>query len=70
MLTLDGAAITPIEADLPAAQRIVGELLSALSALAEPVANTRAKAAPQTLPLVYLDPAHAVAFHSNSARPR
>src|SRR4051812_39244388 len=56
VLALDGAVIAPTEHDLPVAQRIVDEMLSPLAALAAPVANTWAEAAPQTLPLIHLDP--------------
>ena len=67
VLALDGAAIAPAESDRPAAHRIVGELLSPLSALAEPIASTWAQAAPQALPLIHLDPAQPVPFDSDSA---
>jgi FAD/FMN-containing dehydrogenase len=67
VLALDGAAVAPTEADLPAAQRIVDDLLSSLTALAEPVANTWAPASPQTLPLTHMDPPQPVPFQSDSA---
>jgi FAD/FMN-containing dehydrogenase len=67
VLALDGAVIAPTEPDLPAAQRIVDEMLSPLAALAQPVANTWAEAAAQTLPLIHMDPLQPVAFHSDSA---
>jgi len=67
VVALDGAVVAPTGADLPAARRIADEMLSPLAALAEPVANTWAPAAPQTLPLVHLDPVQPVAFHSDSA---
>ncbi|MFI5709825.1 FAD-binding oxidoreductase [Kribbella sp. NPDC051620] len=67
VLALDGAVVAPTETDLPAAQHIVDELLSSLTALAEPVANTWAPASPQALPLTHLDPPQPVAFHSDSA---
>ncbi|MGN9907794.1 FAD-binding oxidoreductase [Phytohabitans sp. LJ34] len=67
VLALDGAMIAPTEPDLPAAQRIADEMLSALSELASPVANTWAEAAPEALPLVHMDPQQPVPFHSDSA---
>jgi FAD/FMN-containing dehydrogenase len=67
VLALDGAVIAPTEQSLPVAQRIVDEMLSPLAALATPVANTWAEAAPQTLPLIHLDPPQPVPFHSDSA---
>jgi hypothetical protein len=67
VLALDGAVVVPTEADLPAAQDIVDEMLSSLTALAEPVANTWAPALPQALPLTHLDPPQPVPFHSDSA---
>jgi FAD/FMN-containing dehydrogenase len=67
VLALDGAVIPPTEPDLAAAQRIVDEMLSPLSALAQPVANTWAEAAPQMLSLVHMDPQQPVPFNSDSA---
>ncbi len=67
VLALDGAVIAPTEPDLPTAQRIVDEMLAPLSALARPVANTWADAAPQALPLIHMDPPQPVPFHSDSA---
>jgi hypothetical protein len=66
VLALDGAVIAPTEPDLPAAQRIVDEMLSPLSALAHPVADTWAVAPPQALPLTHLDPPQPVPFSSDS----
>ncbi|GIM97045.1 FAD-binding oxidoreductase [Paractinoplanes toevensis] len=67
VLALDGAVIAPAEADRPAARRIADEMLSPLSAIAPPVANTWAEAAPEALAGVHLDPAEPVPFHSDSA---
>jgi hypothetical protein len=67
VVALDGAAVVPTEPDLPEAQAIVDEMISALTALAEPVANTWAPAPPQALPLTHLDPPQPVPFHSDSA---
>jgi hypothetical protein len=66
VLALDGAVIAPTEPDLPAAQRIVDEMLSPLAALAQPVSNTWTEAAPQALPLIHLDPPQPVPFSSDS----
>jgi len=67
VLALDGAAVAPTGPDLPAARQIVDEMLAPLTALARPVANTWAEAAPETLPLVHLDPAGPVPVRSDSA---
>jgi FAD/FMN-containing dehydrogenase len=67
VLALDGAVAAVTEADLPAAQRILDDMLSPLAALAEPLLNTWAPAAPQSLPQVHMDPPRPVAFDSGSA---
>jgi hypothetical protein len=67
VLVLDGAVAAATEADLPAAERILDEMLSPLTAVAEPVLNTWAPASPQALPQVHMDPPHPVAFRSGSA---
>jgi FAD/FMN-containing dehydrogenase len=67
VLAVDGAVIASTEPDVPAAQRIADDMLSALSELAPPVANTWAEAAPETLPLVHMDPQQPVPFQSDSA---
>ncbi|MFJ9908966.1 FAD-dependent oxidoreductase [Streptomyces sp. NPDC101152] len=67
VIALDGAVTASAESDLPAAQRILDEMLSPLSALAQPVADTWAVASPQALPLTHLDPLQPVAFESDSA---
>jgi FAD/FMN-containing dehydrogenase len=66
VLALDGAVVAPAESDQPAARRIADDLLSRLTAIAEPVANTWAPAPPQALPLVHLDPPQPVPFHSGT----
>ena len=67
VLALDGAVVAPSAADGPAAQHIVDTMLSPLTALAQPVANTWAPAPPQALPLTHLDPPQPVPFRSDSA---
>jgi hypothetical protein len=67
VLALDGAVAAVTAADLPAARRILDEMLSPLAALAEPVLNTWAPASPQALPLTHMDPPQPVPFRSGSA---
>ncbi|MEW9555267.1 FAD-binding oxidoreductase [Nonomuraea sp. NPDC050783] len=67
VVALDGAVTVSAESDLPAARRVLDEMLSPLSALAPPVANTWALAPPQALPLTHLDPLRPVPFDSDSA---
>ncbi|GAB7038976.1 MULTISPECIES: FAD-binding protein [Catenuloplanes] len=67
VLALDGAVTATTQADLPAAVRVADELLSPLTALAAPVSNTWAPAAPAAVPLVHLDPPRPVPFRSGSA---
>jgi FAD/FMN-containing dehydrogenase len=67
VVAVDGAVMASAESDLPAARRIVDEMLSPLSALARPVANTWAVAPPQALPSTHLDPPQPVPFDSDSA---
>ncbi len=67
VLALDGAVVAPSAADVPAAQHIVDTMLSPLTALARPVANTWVPAPPQALPLTHLDPPQPVPFQSDSA---
>jgi hypothetical protein len=67
VVALDGAVTAATESDLPAAQRMLDELLSPLAALAEPVANTWAVARPEALPHTHLDPPQPVPFDSDSA---
>jgi hypothetical protein len=67
VLALDGAITAPTEADLPAARRILDDMLSPLTALAEPVLNTWAPASPLAVPQVHMDPPRPVAFRSGTA---
>ncbi|MGW2640950.1 FAD-binding oxidoreductase [Streptomyces sp. NPDC001348] len=67
VVALDGAVTVSAESDLPAAQRVLDEMLSTLSAIAQPVANTWAVAPPQALPLTHMDPLQPVPFDSDSA---
>jgi hypothetical protein len=67
VLALDGAVAAMTEADLPAARRILDEMLSPLTTLAEPVSNTWAPASPQALPLTHMDAPQPVPFRSGSA---
>ena len=67
VVALDGAAIAGAEADLPGARRAVDEMLSRLSAVAPPVANTWTTAPPETVPLVHLDPPEPVPSRSDTA---
>jgi hypothetical protein len=67
VLALDGAVTATTEADLPTARRILDEMLSPLTALAEPVWNTWAPGSPQALPPVHMDPPRPVPFRSASA---
>jgi hypothetical protein len=67
VLVLDGAVAAATQADLPAAQRILDDMLSPLTALAAPVLNTWAPASPQALPLTHMDPPRPVPFRSGSA---
>jgi FAD binding domain-containing protein len=67
VLALDGAVAAETEADLPAARRILDDLLAPLAARAEPLLNTWAPASPQALPLTHMDPPQPVPFQSGSA---
>ena len=67
VLALDGAVTAATEADLPRARRILDEMLSPLTARAEPVLNTWAPASPLALPQVHMDPPQPVPFRSGSA---
>jgi len=67
VLALDGAVAAATQADVPAAQRILNDMLSPLIALAEPALNTWAPASPQALPLTHMDPPRPVPFRSGSA---
>ena len=67
VLALDGAITATTQADLPAARHILDDMLSPLAALAEPVLNTWAPAAPQALPQTHMDPPRPVPFDSGSA---
>lgn len=67
VLALDGAATATTAADLPAARRIVEDMLAPLSAVAQPRLNTWAPAPPQALPAVHMDPPGPVAFSSDTA---
>ncbi|WP_369070607.1 FAD-binding oxidoreductase [Kineococcus terrestris] len=66
-LVLDGAVTATTAADLPAARRTAEDLLGPLRALAEPVEDTWAPAAPGALAHVHLDPPDPVAFRSGTA---
>jgi len=67
VLALDGAIAVATQADSPAAQRILDDMLSPLTARAEPLLNTWAPASPQALPLTHMDPPRPVPFRSGSA---
>jgi hypothetical protein len=64
VLALDGVVAAVTEAELPAARRIVDDMLAPLSALAGPVSNTWAPASPLAVPLTHMDPARPVPFAS------
>ncbi|WP_432545425.1 FAD-binding oxidoreductase [Kineococcus sp. SYSU DK004] len=66
-LVLDGAVTATTAGDLPAAQRTAEDLLAPLRALAEPVEDTWAPAAPGALAHVHLDPPDPAAFRSDTA---
>jgi hypothetical protein len=67
VLALDGAVAVLTEADLPAAERTLDDMLSPLAALAEPVSNTWTPTSPLALPLTHMDPPQPVPFRSGSA---
>lgn len=67
VLALDGAVTAVTEADRPAAQRILDDMLAPLAAVAGPVLNTWGPASPLALPLTHMDPPRPVPFRSGSA---
>jgi hypothetical protein len=67
VLAIDGAVAAVTEDDVATAERIAADLVSGLSAIAEPIMTTWATAGPELLPATHMDPAEPIPFRSDTA---